>query len=54
MLGAVQGGENAFGQYEIAKPLDEQVSDKHLLTSGKTHIELFESGKLSAIVVDPL
>ena len=54
MLGAIQGGENAFGQFEIVKNFDEPVSDRHLLTSGKTHVELYESGKLSAIVVDPV
>lgn len=54
MLGAIQGGENAFGQYEIVKPLDEEVSDKHLVTSGKSHIELYEDGKISAIVADPI
>ena len=54
MLGAIQGGENAFGQYEIVKPLDEEISDKHLVTSGKSHIELYEDGKISAIVADPI
>ena len=58
------GGENAFGQYEIVKwdqkdinddEYDfEEVSDKHLITSGKTHIKWFEKGKLSAIVEDPI
>ncbi len=32
----------------------EPVSDKHLITSGKTHIKWFENGKLSAIVEDPI
>lgn len=62
---SVLGSENAFGQYSIIKKdlkeengiqIDstEAVSDKHLVTSGKTHIKWFEAGKLSAIVEDPI
>lgn len=64
---SLQGGENAFGQYEIIKnDLEEEngkkqekkdkedVSDRHLITSGKTHIKWFEKGKLCAIVEDPI
>lgn len=63
----LQGGENAFGQYEIIKhdlqeendewiedEDKEEVSKKHLITSGKTHIKWFENGKISAIVEDPI
>ena len=62
---ATLAGENAFGQYTIIKKdlkeengeeIDskERVSERHLVTSGKTHIEWFENGKLSAIVEDPI
>lgn len=50
---ACLGGENAFGQHEIIKRPDEQVSQRHLITSGKTHIEWYENGKLSVQVEDP-
>lgn len=62
---ATLGGENAFGQYSIIKKdlkeengneinSTEEESRRHLITSGKTHIEWFENGKLSAIVEDPI
>ena len=51
---AALGGENAFGQHEIVKLSSEEVSQRHLITSGKTHIEWYENGKLSAIVEDPV
>ena len=54
MLGAIQGGENAFGQYELVKKPDELSSERHLVTSGKSHIEMYENGKISAIVFDPI
>lgn len=54
MLGCVLGGENAFGQYELVKNNDEISSTRHLMTSGKSHIEMYENGKISAIVVDPI
>lgn len=47
------GGPNAFGQHEIVKRNDEAESSRHMLTSGKTHIEIFESGKISSIVQTP-
>lgn len=50
---ACLGGENAFGQHEIIKRPDEEVSERHLITSGKTHIEWYENGKLSVQVEDP-
>ena len=50
---ACLGGENAFGQHEIIKSLGEEVSERHLITSGKTHIEWYENGKLSVQVEDP-
>jgi hypothetical protein len=53
-LGSLLGGMNAFGQYEIIKNPDEPISERHLVTSGKSHIELYENGKISAIVVDPI
>jgi len=31
----------------------EAVSERHLVTSGKTHIEWYENGKLSVQVEDP-
>ena len=62
---AALGSENAFGQYSIVKKdlkeengeqlnSTEAVSNKHLVTSGKTHIKWFENGKISAIVEDPI
>lgn len=51
---ATLGGENAFGQYELIKTKDEEVSERHLITSGKTHMMWYECGKLSGIVVDPI
>lgn len=54
MLGSLQGGENAFGQYEIIKAPNEISSTRHLITSGKSHVEMYENGKISAIVVDPI
>lgn len=47
------GGQNAFGQYETIKPQNELCSTSHLITSGKTHVELFERGCLSVRVEDP-
>lgn len=29
-------------------------SSKHLVTAGKSHYMMYESGKISAIVVDPI
>ena len=51
---ATLGGEDAFGQYELIKRKDEPVSTRHMITSGKTHIMWYESGKISAIVEDPI
>jgi hypothetical protein len=45
---------NAFGQYEIIKRPDEPISERHLITSGKSHIEMYENGKISAVVYDPI
>jgi len=53
-LGGVLGGENAFGQYEMIKAHDEEVSKRHLITSSKSHLEFYESGKISAAVYDPI
>lgn len=47
------GGQNAFGQYELIKQQNEEISKKHLLTSGKTHIQWNEDGILSVQVEDP-
>ena len=54
MIGSLQGGMNAFGQYEHIKTNDELSSTKHLITAGKAHYKMYESGKISAIVVDPI
>ena len=51
---ATLGGENAFGQYELIKSKDEEVSERHMITSGKTHMIWYENGKISAIVEDPI
>ena len=53
-IGSLLGGMNAFGQYEIIKTNDELSSSKHLVTAGKSHYMMHESGKISAIVVDPI
>jgi len=51
---ATLGGENAMGQYELIKKASEPVSDRHMITSGKTHMLWYEKGKLSGIVEDPI
>jgi len=51
---ATLGGEDAFGQYELIKRKDEKVSNKHMITSGKTHMLWYERGLLSGIVEDPI
>lgn len=53
-IGSLLGGMNAFGQYEIIKRPDESISERHLITSGKSHIEMYENGKISAVVYDPI
>lgn len=53
-MGTLLGGQNAFGQYELIKNPDEIVSDKHLITAGKSHIQMYESGKISSIVCYPI
>lgn len=53
-FGSLLGGPNAFGQYEHIKANDEISSTKHLITAGKSHYQMHESGKISAIVVDPI
>lgn len=53
-IGSLLGGDNAFGQYELIKTNDELCSTRHLITAGKSHYEMYESGKISAIVVDPI
>lgn len=53
-IGTMLGGQNAFGQYEWIKNPDEIVSDKHLITAGKSHIQMHESGKISSIVCFPI
>ena len=53
-FGSILGGMNAFGQYEHIKTNDELCSSRHLVTAGKSHIEMYESGKISAVVVDPI
>jgi hypothetical protein len=54
MIGTMLGGPNAFGQYEHIKTNNEISSTRHLITAGKSHVEMYESGKISAIVVDPI
>ena len=51
---AALGGQNAYGQHELVLKPEEEVSERHLVTSGKTHIEWYENGKISAIVEDPI
>lgn len=53
-FGSILGGMNAFGQYEVVKTNGELCSTRHLVTAGKSHVEMYESGKISAIVVDPI
>ena len=54
MVGSLLGGQNAFGQYEIVRTNDELTSTRHLVTAGKSHVEMFEDGKISAIVFQPI
>ena len=54
MIGCTLGGDNAFGQYEIIRGQSELVSPRHLVTSGKSQIEIYESGKISSLVSDPI
>ena len=54
MVGSLLGGQNAFGQYELIRTNEEQTSNKHLITSGHSHIEMYEDGKISAMVVAPI
>lgn len=53
-IGSLLGGMNAFGQYEWIKKPDEPISERHLITSGKSHVEIYENGKISAVVYDPI
>lgn len=68
VIGATLGGPNAFGQYlhiySDIKDENNQVlstdivavnhsSPSHLITAGKTHIRLFEDGRISAITMTP-
>lgn len=50
---AALGGSNAFGQHEIVKHNYEPQSTRHMITSGKSHVEIFENGKISSIVQTP-
>lgn len=52
-VGATLGGHNAFHQYEQVKRQDEAVSEKHMFTAGMAHLQMHESGKLSAYVQQP-
>lgn len=54
MVGSILGGMNAFGQYEWIRTNEELSSSKHLVTAGKSHVEMYEDGKISAIVFDPI
>ena len=68
VIGATLGGPNAFGQYSHIysdiKDENNQVlstdisavnhsSPSHLITAGKTHLRLFEDGRISAITMTP-
>lgn len=68
VIGATLGGPNAFGQYshifldkrdENNNVLSTDILDvnhsspSHLITSGKTHLRLFEDGCISAITMTP-
>lgn len=53
-FGSLLGGPNAFGQYEHIKSNSEEQSSKHMFTAGKSHYQLHEAGKISAIVFDPI
>lgn len=52
-IGATLGGQNAYNQYNNIKAQDEAVSKKHLLTTGMAHLQMHESGKISAYVQQP-
>lgn len=67
VIGATLGGPYAFGQYShiYDSKMDGQValstdinkvnhsSPSHLITAGKTHLRLFEDGRISAITMTP-
>ncbi len=52
-IGATLGGENAYWQYENIKAKDEEISKKHMFTTGMAHFEMHESGKISSYVQQP-
>lgn len=52
---AALAGQNAYGQHQLVfDPKKEEESRKHLVTSGKSRVEIYESGKISAVVEDPI
>ena len=59
VIGATLGGPNAFGQYDQIFENNYKTSSylssspRHIITAGKSHIEFYEKGILSGIVVDP-
>lgn len=52
-IGATLGGENAYNQYNNIKAQDEEVSKKHMFTTGMAHFQMHESGKISSYVQQP-
>ena len=53
VIGATLGGENAYNQYNNIKAQDEEISKKHMFTTGMAHFQMHESGKISAYVQQP-
>ena len=52
-IGATLGGENAYNQYNQIKLQDEDISKKHMFTTGMSHFQMHESGKISSYVQQP-
>ena len=53
VIGATLGGQNAYHQYEQIKEQNEEISKKHMFTTGMAHFQMHESGKISSYVQQP-
>lgn len=53
VLGTIQGGSNAYNQYNYVKELGELSSDRHMITTGNTHVRFHEDGQLNVFMQRP-
>ena len=53
VIGATLGGQNAYHQYEQIKEQNEEISKKHMFTTGMAHFQMHEAGKISSYVQQP-